>query len=316
MKKVLVTNYVHPILLTGLEKLGYAVVYDKDYDPINLDVDLPELAGIVINTKIKMTAERIDKSPKLEFIARLGSGLEIIDISYAESKGIQVINSPEGNRNAVAEHALGMLLCLANNIKQGDREVRSKVWNRESNRGFELEGKTIGIVGMGNTGQAFARKLSGWALELIYNDPYLLDKPKDLFNIESVNITQLQQRADIISFHVPLTMETQGMVNNEFIKACKPGVIIINTSRGKVIDTAALVSAIETGIVTGACLDVYENEKPHTFSTEEDHLYNRMYALSQVVLSPHVAGWTHESLQKIAEVLLDKISAPKSKRNV
>ena len=307
MKKVLVTNYVHPHLITGLGALGYEVIYDENFDPADLDEILPSLSGIIINTKIKMYAERLCNARKLEFIGRLGSGLDIIDLAQAEICGIEVYNSPEGNRNAVAEHALGMLLCLANNIRRGDAEVRKKLWEREQNRGFELDGKTIGLIGFGNTGQAFARKVSSWALRLIYNDPYLLDVPKYFSNITNTNINQLRTEADIISIHVQLTEETRGMIDYDFLKKCKKGVILINTSRGAVVDTTGLVRALEEGQVSGACLDVFENEKPHAFSFEENQLFDRLYAMDQVVLTPHVAGWTHESLYKIADVLLEKI---------
>lgn len=311
MSKVLVTNYVHPHLITGLQKLGYEAIYDQHYDPADLESTLPELAGIIINTKIKMTAERIALAKKLKFIGRLGSGLDIIDLDAAKKHNVAVFNSPEGNRNAVGEHALGMLLCLANNIRRGDKEVREKLWNREHNRGFELEDKTIGLIGFGNTGQAFARKLSGWALDIIYNDPYLLEKPLDFNNIESVSINQLRKDADIISLHVQLTPETNNMIDYQFLKKCRKGAIIINTSRGAVVSTQGLIAALEEGHLAGACLDVFHNEKPHTFSSEEHQLFDRLYAMDNVVLTPHVAGWTHESLLKIAEVLLDKISKHK-----
>ena len=307
--KVLVTNYVHPSLMTGLEQLGYETIYDPDFDPKELEKVLPTLTGIIINTKIKMTAERIRMAKQLKFIGRLGSGLDIIDLPEAEIQSVAVLNSPEGNRNAVAEHALGMLLCLANNIRRGDKEVRQKVWNREQNRGFELEGKTVGLIGFGNTGQAFARKLSRWALRVTYCDPYVLDIPEEFSNIERVTINQLQREADIISLHVQLTGETRRMIDENFLSNCKKGLVLINTSRGSVVDTRSLLDSLEKGHVSGACLDVYENEKPHSFNTEENQLYDRLYSLDRVVLTPHIAGWTHESLQKIAETLVMKIKA-------
>ena len=309
--KVLITNYVHPILPEGLTELGYEVIYDRDYDPEALDTILPELTGIVINSKIKMTSARQSLGKKLQFIARLGSGLDIIDLDAAKDNGIAVFNSPEGNRNAVAEHAIGMLLALANKIRRGDESVRQKRWDRESCRGFELEGKTLGLIGFGNTGQSLARLLSAWALRIIYCDPYVLDVPKDLSNIESVSINQLQAEADIISLHVQLTPETKGMVDGDFLSNCRTGLILINTSRGQVVHTAGLIHALETKQVAGACLDVFHNEKPHSFTEEEHRLFDRLYQLDQVVLTPHVAGWTHESLRKIAEVLLLKIGSLK-----
>ncbi len=309
MKKVLVTNYVHDHLLTGLERIGYTVEYDQNFDPQGLATVLPDLSGIVINSKIKMTSEMQALAPKLDFIARLGSGLEIIDLVAAKKNGIAVFNSPEGNRNAVAEHAIGMLLGLANNIRRGDASVRQKRWNREAHRGFELEGKTLGIIGLGNTGRELARKLSPWALRIIYNDPYLLEVPEDLSNITYTDINQLQKDADIISLHTQLTEETRGMIDYDFLKNCRKGVILINTARGAIVQTQGLVRALEEEHVSGACLDVFENEKPHSFTLEENQLFERLYAMDNVVLTPHVAGWTHESLWKIAKVLLDKIGS-------
>ena len=229
-EKVLITNYVHPLLIDGLGEIGYEVIYQPHFDPVKLDAVLPDLAGIIINSKIKMTAERIDLAQKIKFIARLGSGLEIIDTAHAAKKGVSVFNSPEGNRNAVAEHAMGMLLALSNNLVKSDNEVREKQWKREENRGFELAGLSIGIIGFGNTGQSLARKLSGWALNISYCDPYLLDVSDDLSYIRKVSLYQLKQEADIISLHVPLTPETTGMVDKAFIKSCKHNVIIIKAS--------------------------------------------------------------------------------------
>lgn len=308
-RKVLITDKVHEVLLTGLEDEGYDIVYKPNLNPSDLEAYLPELIGMVINSKILMYKDRIDKSVNLEFIARLGSGLEIIDKAYAESKGISVFNSPEGNRNAVAEHTMGMLLCLSNNLLKSDKEVREKIWRREDNRGFELEGKTLGIIGLGNTGQSLARKLSGWALDIVYYDPYLLNKPSDLDYISKVSLNELCRNADVISLHVPLTEETLGMVDAEFIRNCEREPVIVNTSRGKVVRTEDLLHALEEGRLKGACLDVFENEKPHHFTPEEDQLYGRLYKMDNVVLSPHVAGWTHESLYKIGAVLLDKIKS-------
>jgi len=307
-KKVLITDYVHPILINGLNEKGYDVSYEPDFQPEELNDILPSLYGIVINSKIKMTAERIDLAETLKFIGRLGSGLEIIDLKYAAKRAVHVFNSPEGNRNAVAEHALGMLLCLSNNLIKSDREVRQKIWKREENRGFEISGMTVGILGFGNTGQSFARKLSGWTLDCVYCDPYVLNVSEDFAYIRNVSLDQLLQDSDIISLHLPLTPETSGMVNKDFIKACKQGIIIINTSRGSVVNTADLIWGLKEKYIKGACLDVFENEKPHNFTSEEHQLYNELYSMDNTVLSPHIAGWTAESLRKIAEVLLLKVS--------
>lgn len=307
LKTVLVSDYVHPILIEGLEERGYRVIYDRNFPPSDLDRIIGSLSGIVINTKMKMYADRIAKAEKLEFIARLGSGLDIIDLEAAQSRNIQVISTPEGNCDSVAEHAIGMLLSLSNNIIKADPELRSGLWDREGNRGFEISGKTIGIVGMGNTGRAISKKLSCWGLEMVYSDPYVLDLPPNMNYLKAVNADQLAEVSDIISLHVQLTPETFHMVDTAFLNKCKKGVIIINSSRGAVVDTPALLSALQSGQLGGACLDVFENEKPDTFSTEEKKMYQALYAMPNVVLSPHIAGWTRESLQRIAEVMLRKL---------
>lgn len=307
--KVLITDNVHPLLVSGLVQAGAAVDFIPDYNPARLREDIHLLDGIVINSKIRMDRTILAKARKLKFIGRLGSGLEIIDLKAAKEMNIAVFNSPEGNRNAVSEHVLGMLLCLSNNLIRSDHQVRNRIWHREENRGFELSGKTIGIVGLGNTGKELATKLSSWALELIYYDPYVLDYPEGKDYISKVEKTELTARADIISFHVPLTDETKYMVDDRFIENCKEGVIIVNTSRGKVVDIKSLLRGLHSGHISGACLDVFENEKPHHFTPEEDQLYSELYALPNVVLSPHIAGWTHESLKRIAEVLLAKIKS-------
>jgi len=307
MKKVLITDYVHPSLIEGLENMGYVVDYDRDFPPGNLDAVIPDLHGIVVNTKSRMTAHRIGLGDRLEFIARLGSGLDIIDLEAARAKGIKVINTPEGNCDAVAEHAIGMLLCLTNNIMAADSAVRRKKWDRELHRGTELGGKTLGIVGMGNTGAALARKLSSWGLGMVFYDPYVYRSPSEIPGLQKVEMDQLTEKADIISFHVQLTEETRHMADEAFFSSCKDGVIVINTSRGAVVETKALVNALESGHLGGACLDVFENEKPDTFREEEHVLYERLYGMSNVVLSPHIAGWTHESLKRIADVMIKKL---------
>ena len=309
MKKVLVTDYVHPSLIEGLEAMSYTVQYDQNFPPDQLNQILPELHGIVINTKSKMTAERIGLGSNLEFIARLGSGLDIIDLEAAAKRGIKVINTPEGNCDAVAEHAIGMLLSLNNNLRLSDKEVRQGQWSREKNRGVELGQKTLGIVGLGNTGRALARKLSNWGLEMLYYDPYVYDVPGDLAHIQRVEWAELISKSDVISLHVQLTEETKHMVASDFFENCKNELVLINTSRGAVVKTIDLVEALEQGKIRGACLDVFENEKPQTFTDIEKEIYGRLYKMENVLLSPHVAGWTHESLKRIADVMLNKLKS-------
>jgi D-3-phosphoglycerate dehydrogenase len=307
MKRVLITDYVHPDLVEGLEGMGYSVNYDRNYPPELLEDVLPELHGIVVNTKSRMTRKRIESAGKLEFIARLGSGLDIIDLEAAEERGIAIINTPEGNCDAVAEHVIGMMLCLANNLRHADRQVREKIWEREKNRGFELAGKKLGIVGMGNTGCALAHKLSTWGLKLMYYDPYVEDLPGSFEFITKLSWSELIEQADIISFHVQFTKETHHMADEDFFKKCKEGLILVNSSRGAVVDTEAMVGALQSGKLGGACLDVFENEKPGSFTPKEEELYSRLFSMENVVLSPHIAGWTHESLQRIAHVMLQKL---------
>lgn len=307
MKKALITDRVHSYLIEGLQEMGYLVDYKPSISLAEVHSVISQYEGIVINSKVKMFKELIDKANLLKWIARLGSGLEIIDIPYAESRGIAVMNSPEGNRNAVAEHCLGMLLALCNNMIKGDREVRHFQWNRESNRGIELEGKTLGIIGYGQMGSAFVSKLSSWALDIVVYDKFKQLSFEEYRNITAVSESEVWSKADILSIHLPYNDDTHHLINKANIDRCKDGVIIINSSRGAIVHTSDLVEALESGKIGGACLDVYENEKPNTYTEQEKHLYSRLYALDHVILSPHVAGWTKESLHKIASTLVSKV---------
>jgi len=308
MRKVLVTDGVHPILLEGLNGLGFQCDY---YPRIGLNQVREIVAnyeGIIINSKVSMDKEMLDTAVKLEFIGRLGSGMEIIDLGYAAQKGVVVHGAPEGNCNAVAEHALGMLLALANNFLQADREVRQKNWQRERNRGFEIMGRTVGIIGFGHTGSQFAKKLSGIGVEILAYDKYKTGYTNNFEQVRETTLQEILTNADIISLHLPFTSETKHLVDSDFLKKCKDGVILINTSRGNVVKMTDLIVELKSGKVGGACLDVFENEKITTFSQKEHRMYDELYELKNVILTPHVAGWTHESLQRLAEVLLKKIA--------
>lgn len=308
MERVLITDDCHPLLTEGLNRLGF----DCDYEPGILPEEalrrIGVYTGLVINSKIRVDRLFLEAAGRLRFVARLGSGLEIIDRVSAAERGVAVISSPEGNRNAVAEQALGMLLALANNLVRADREVRHFQWRREANRGFELRGKTLAIIGFGHTGSQFARKLAGMEMAVVAFDKYKTGYAAGLPWVRETGLDEVVEQADVISLHLPLTPETQHLVNAGFIGRCRPGVILVNTSRGGCVDTGALVEALESGRVGGACLDVFENEKPETFSAAERAWFDRLYALDQVVLSPHIAGWTHESKRLLAEILLEKIS--------
>ena len=307
MKKALITDKVHPLLIKGLEDRGYVVDFDTSVTMDSLGPIINEYHLVVINSKIKMYREMIDRATQLEVICRLGSGLEIIDLPYAESKNITVINTPSGNNNAVAEHTMGMLLSLSNNLMRADREVRQMIWRREENRGWELRGKTVGIIGFGHTGSQLAKKLSSWELNVLSYDKYRIHYGEEWNFVRRVNLEDILKESDIISLHLPLTEETRNLVDERFINSCKDKVILINTSRGKILNTKHLVEALEKGKVGGACLDVFENEKPHTYSQSEINTLTRLYALDNVVLSPHIAGWTKESLERIARIILEKL---------
>lgn len=267
-----------------------------------------EYEGVIIRSRITIDQEFIEAAKKLKFIARVGSGLESIDLEYAQHKGIEVFSSPEGNRNAVGEHTLGLLLSLFNKLNKADREIRVGQWNRESNRGIELEGKTVGIIGYGNMGNAFARKLTGFDCAVICYD--ILDEKGDEF-ARQVPLSELQEQADIVSLHTPMTPLTNKMVNAEFISGFSKPFWLINTARGKSVVTKDLVSALKEGSVLGAGLDVLEYEK---VSFESLFLVNEipeelkdLMTMDNVLLSPHIAGWTKESKEKLAQVIVDKI---------
>ncbi len=305
--KILITDDVHESLLVGLDKLGFKYNY---LPAISLEATksfICDYQGLVINSKIKVGVDFLKKAKNLKFIARLGSGLDIMDLEAAKLKSVQVINSPEGNANAVGEHALGMLLCLANNILSSDAEVRKFEWHREKNRGFELANKTIGIVGFGNTGTQFAQKLCGFGVQILAYDKYKQDYAMEFDHVREVDYGEIFT-SDIISFHLPLTTETHYFCDSKYLNRCKKGIIIINTSRGKVLNIQDLVEGLETGQVEGACLDVFENEIVDSFTQDELRIYTRLYQLKQVVLTPHIAGWTHESKEKIARIIIEKIA--------
>lgn len=305
--RILVTDEVHPILVDQLRFHGFEVEYQPSITYEETKKIIPDFEGLVINSKIQCDKNFMDLAHRLEFIARLGSGREVIDQDYAISRNIKIYFSPDGNNNAVAEHALGMLLALTNQLIWADQEVRQKIWQREARRGWELRGKTIGIIGFGFTGSQFAKKLAGMEMTVMAHDKYLNRLDTIVPYVTESTKEEIQTHADIISFHLPWSVETHHYCNLAFLNGCKPGVILINTSRGRVIDTAALADALESGQVGGACLDVFENEKPERFTGVEESLYQRLYQMKQVILSPHIAGWTRESKVNMARILLQKI---------
>ena len=308
MKKVLFIESVHEILHHRLEEAGY--LCDRLYQASRSELisRVAEYEGVIVRSRITIDREFIDAATNLRFIARSGSGLENIDVSYAESKGIAVYNSPEGNRDAVGEHAVGMLLMLLNNLRQADADVRAGRWLREENRGYEIAGKTVGIIGYGLMGSSLSEKLRGFGARIIAHDKY-----KSKFGteyVQEVSMEELQQEADIVSLHLPLTDETHYYADTTFFGGFAKPIYFINTARGKNTDTAALVEALKNGRVRGACLDVIEYEKASLEGLEKDPSLTAMrdlMAMTNVVFSPHIAGWTHESYEKLSSVLARKI---------
>lgn len=306
--RVLFIDSVHPILEEKFTGIGF---HCEDGTSLSREEILKKINlfdGVVIRSKFAIDKRFLKHATTLKFIARSGSGLENIDVVAAKDHGVEVFNSPEGNRNAVAEHALGMLLMLFNKLKQGDTEVRNGEWNREKNRGIELDGLTVGLIGYGNTGQRFAKKLSGFDVEVLAFDKYFPEFPDKI--AKSVSLSEIQRLADVISFHVPETEETRYMFSDEFIQKCDKDFFLINTSRGKVVQTSSLVKALKKGKVRGACLDVleYETKAFSNFTEAEtpadfDYLANS----EKTILTPHVAGWTQESYVKLATSLYDKV---------
>lgn len=306
-KKVLVTDSVHPLLLQGLEQAGYVCVYEPKISLTDVLPIIDQYHGIVINSKIIVDQVFLDTAVQLEFVARLGSGLEIIDLPYAAAKGVQVHRAPDGNCDAVAEQAIGMLLSLANNLRQADKQVREGVWQREANRGWELQGKTIGIIGFGYTGQAFAKRLAGFGMQVLAYDKYKQNYATDYSHVQEVTMEQIWEQADIVSFHLPLTAETIGLATTAYWQKFAKPVVVINTARGAIIPTSVLLEQLGSGKISGACLDVFENEKPNTYTTEEKEAYQKLWQHPNIIVSPHIAGWTKESKQRLAELLLHRI---------
>ncbi|MAD49989.1 MAG: hypothetical protein CMC95_01615 [Flavobacteriales bacterium] len=310
MKKVLFVDTVHPYLWNELEKEGYQCVEGYSLSKVQIIQQNIDLHGIVIRSRFKLDAHFIDHFKDLKFIARAGSGMENIDSDFAQTKNIHCFNAAEGNKQAVAEHALGLMLSLFNNLKKADQEVRKGIWNREENRGLELSGKTVGIIGYGNNGSALAKVLSGFDTKVLAYDKYKTNyAPK--YAIES-DMQTIFEQADILSLHIPLTEETELLVNTKFLSQFKKSIYLINTSRGKCVDTEALVKNLNSGKVLGACLDVLEYEKSSFENLSDSETLTQLFESEKVILSPHVAGWTKESKLKLAQVLLQKIkSTPK-----
>ena len=306
--KILHIDSNNPLLWEQLQQAGFHNEADFISSKEVIEDKIKDYHGIVIRSRFKIDKTFLDKATNLQFIARVGAGLESIDCDYAIARNIALIAAPEGNRNAVAEHALGMILSLFNKLNQADAEIRKGQWNRESNRGHELDGKTVGIIGYGNMGKAFAKKLRGFDVEVICHD--ILPNVGDA-NAKQITLEELQQKADLLSLHIPWTPETDKMVNANFIASFSNPFWLINTSRGKNVVTADLVQALESGKILGAGLDVLEYEKLSFETLFNDkntpEAFDYLLKSSKVLLSPHIAGWTFESHERLAQVIVDKI---------
>jgi len=296
---------MHESIMPMLQKQGHEVIYSPEITREGIIATVAEFDGLIIRSKTPMDRDLLARATKLKFIGRAGAGLDKIDLEYMAEKDIKLFHAAKGNRDAVAEHALGMLLALFNNVGKADKEVRKGIWDREGNRGHELAGKTIGIMGFGNMGKSFARRLQGFKVNILAYDKYKMDFGDDL--VQEVMWEKLKAETDVLSIHVPLTPETRDFFTLKELQSFAKPFWLINTARGEVISFKTLNEALDQGILRGALLDVLENEKFEKFSLEQKVEFEKLAARDNVLFSPHVAGWTYESYEKINKVLAKRI---------
>lgn len=306
-KDILIIDPVHPVLIEQLAETGWNCFYFPDIEKEEVKEKISGMTGLVVRTKMQIDKEIMEAGKKLQFIARAGAGMDNIDVDFAVSKNIQLLNAPEGNADAVGEHVVGMILSLLRKINSSSYEVKNKIWLREENRGLELNGKTFAIIGYGNMGKSTAQKLKGFGLRIIAYDKYLKNFGNE--SVEEVPLETIYETADLVSLHLPLTDETNYLVNHDFIAHFKRPFFLINTSRGKILKTVDVLRELESGKIKGLCLDVLENEKLQTLFGEDKMIFEKLTNNPHVIITPHIGGWTMESYYKISRVLAQKIKA-------
>jgi D-3-phosphoglycerate dehydrogenase len=307
LKKCLIIDQMHDSIISMLREIGWEASYQPDISRDEIKRIHPHYTGLIVRGKTKIDYDLLGNNPTITFVGRAGAGVDNLDLDYLSKKNIEVIHAAEGNRDAVGEHTIGILLSLLRNISRADQQVRSHIWKREENRGTEIMDKTVGIVGYGNMGRAFAKRLSGFGCKVLAYDKYISGYSDSY--AEEVDMQRLFKEADMISLHVPLTSETKGMVNEGYLSQFKKDIVLINTSRGEIVVQRDLAESLKSGKVKGAALDVLENERLSEMTPSDREIFNILVQQTNVIFTPHIAGWTVESHRKINVALINKIKA-------